>query len=189
MEKPIVCVDPESGEIIPNWEIRWTGPVYNPEQFCLYVNVNGKSIRLENVGFYEKKQEQKIREATHPLFGEYIPLPNKGRYSKVYEIPLFSSNLYSTFWIIIERSLEKDTGAICYRYKNGNLKRVQSINDWKRLLKAHPKTIQKFLKEAMDKEYIKRCESKTLCWIANPAFIWNGTLIPISILKLFQSAV
>lgn len=180
--KPIICINKETGEVIKDWEIQWLSPV--SERFYLYANVKGKTIQKENIGCYQKNEKPNLM--THPIFGDYLPLESQTRFTKVYRIPEFSSFQYSHFWLIIQRSIERNTGAICYRQPNGKLKRVSSMKEWQQLLQAKQTMCYQFVKEAMEQHYIAKFTTSIHCWIVNPKYVWNGTLQPKTIAKLFQ---
>ena len=186
MSQYFKVVNPKTGEIYPEDEfcIRFTGPIYDEENFCIYAKAQGRVLKNENFGFFtRKKKSDDPKRITE--FGVLSQIVENRKYSKVYQtqMPEFSKPQYYKYWVIIERSIEYNTGAILIRE---TMKRISSIDDWILSLDGTKTSVYNFVNEATQKGYIGRFVTKTItCWIVNPKFIWNGNFMPNNINQLF----
>ena len=178
MAKPYECINVETGEVIPNWEIRRIRPAKIP-QTRIRIDTDKDRFAYNNIGSYIKKEKKLEHDEFGPCFGLSGP---KRKFTKKYKIPEFSKLEYRAYWCEVEGSLEMNTGIVML--KND---RIETLVQWAKLCKASEATMHRFVKECEKMGYFGRFVWKTYAyWIANPGFCWNGYMIPASIQKLFS---
>ena len=186
MDKPIICINKQTGETIKDWEIKWCGFVQNEDKLRMRANVKGRTIDESNFGIYEELEP--IVSSPTDLAG-MIMLDEKRKFTKVYQLsePTFSKDSFYKIWIHIERSIEMNTGIILQRHKGNKVTPIREIIDWIKFTNLSKTTTYSFIKECVRSQYIAPFGAKPdQLWVINPKFCWNGNLIPKCILELFE---
>lgn len=174
----------ETGEIISNWVAEIKGLNYVNDNLRTVMNVGGIKFDSSNIGIYLEAEDDEI-EDFHPIFGEYVELRDKRKFSKVFQLsdPEFSRGTYYQYWFRLILHLSKNTNVI---FSRNPIKVCDSKDELTKLVDGSRATFYRFYSEASS----KRCIAEFVLnnerfFIINPLFGLNGYRMPKILVALF----
>ena len=182
-----VRVAPEDGD---DSDVGLIVDLENPEGTRQRIDTPNQYFTVDNISTYKLDTEQPIIGVpTDGEFGEMVTLQPAGRYAKVFQLQHhdFSNLTFRAYWYEIERSIEMNTGIITNADSRGRRFRVSTNTEWKTLLQCSEPMMIAFRTECLRHGSLAKFETRgDTFWICNPLYCWNGNLIPIPILQLFD---
>jgi len=185
----------ETGEVIHQWNPSWGMrnkylTKEGSKDTYYYMKAKGDCFSPSNIGIVKEVDQEIIEPENieHPIFGKYIQIDSRRKYSKAFHIYQtdFSQMSHYGYWHNLILHLSRNTNVLYIR-ENKKVRLCQDTQDLVQISKGTRSSFYRFYLEASKNKYIAKFSlGGDTYWIINPKFAFNGWQIPKVLYDLFN---